>query len=619
MPGLFGIISRQEPENCERQVRTMLASMQYEEFYNSGIYANPEMSVYVGWTCHPKEMCDCLPIVNETRELILFFSGEIFGDQCQITVGERERRANRVEGLIRLYENKGDRFVEELNGRFCGQLLDSRRGRVLLFNDRYGIHRVFFHENKDGLYFSSEAKALLAVLPETREFDPKGLGEYLTCGYTLGSGSLYKNVSVLPPGSLWAFEHGEVKKRGFYFDSRKWVDQQRLDEKQFSRSVVDSFGGLVKRYSEGPLPVGISLTGGLDSRMIMACLDRSPGEFPCYTFGSMYRDTFDVRTAQEVAKACGRPHHVLALGEEFLCDFPHYLEKAVYISDGYLGMSGAAELCVNSLARNIAPVRLTGNYGGELLRGVRAFKHEFPKGAYINGDLIPYLNEARKTFQKLETTDDVSLLLFHLGPAQGYGRLAIERSQVILRTPFTDNDLVKLVFQAPPHLLKDEGLCMAILSKYNPILLEIPTDRGLLCSGSPFRSLTRRFHRKALIKAEYWSSHGMPNSLAAISRYGIGRFLEKTFLGRDKFQHFRLWTKERLSGYVRDVLLQGDRNLGEFLDRHQVESMIHNHLVGKENYTNEIDQLLTLALADINLVKGGGFGCKPDRGISLGS
>jgi asparagine synthase (glutamine-hydrolysing) len=580
----------------------MLAAMQYEKFYNSGIYNNPKMSVYVGWTCHPKSFYDCLPVTNQAKDVILFFAGEVFEDQP--TTGESEGGANNAKRLIRLYEECGEKFFEKLNGWFCGLLLDKRSDKAFLFNDRYGMCRIFVHETKDGLYFSSEAKALLAVLPDLRGFDPKGLGEFLTCGCTIGSRSLYKGLNILPTGALWISEHGEVKKRGSYFNPREWIGQQRLEEEQFSYRVVELFGGLVKRYSGGSLPVGISLTGGLDSRMIMACLDKIPGGFACYTFGSMYRDTFDVQTAREVAKACDQPHHELVIGEEFLRDFPRYLEKAVYISDGYLGLSGAAELYVNSLARSLAPVRLTGSYGGELLRGARAFKYKFPRGGFVSPELQPFLNEAQTTFQELENTDAVTFALFNQAPLQGYGRLAIERSQVILRTPFMDNDLVKLVYQAPPRLLVDSGLSIAIVSRYKPNLLKIPTDRGLLCDSTTLRGFTRRLHRKALIKAEYWSSRGMPNWLAAISCYGLGRFLEKSFLGRDKFQHFHLWTKKHLDGYIADVLLQEGGDLREFFNRRQVERMLHEHVVGRKNYLDEIDKLLTLTLAHRNL-KGG--------------
>ncbi len=531
MPGLFGIISRKQPETCEQQVRTMLASMRYEPFYNSGIHKDQEMSLYAGWTCHPQSFCDCLPVTNRAKDVVLFLTGEIFENQDQFTGGKGEGSLSDARGIVGLYEKWGEKFFERLNGWFSGLLLDTRRGRAFLFNDRYGMDRVFVHEGVDGFYFSSEAKALLAVLPQEREFDIEGLSEFLTCGCTLGSRSLYKGVSILPPGALWTFAGGEIERRGSYFQLDGWTGQECINEEQLESQVVDLLGGLAAKYARGPLPVGISLTGGLDSRMVMACLDTKANTFPCYTFGSMYRDTFDVQVARKVAKTCGQDYHVLVLGDEFLRDLPRHLERAVYISDGYIGLSGAAELYLNSRARDIAPVRLTGNYGGELLRGDRAFKSELPHGAFVNPDMEPHLLEANKAFKELEVPRAVTFALFHQAPSQGYGRRAIERSQVTIRTPFMDNDLVSLIYRASPPLLQGERLSRAVVSKHNVDLLEIPTDRGELGDGSRFGSMIRRSYRSTFIKAEYFVGHGMSNRLTALRGFGLGktRFMRSFF------------------------------------------------------------------------------------------
>lgn len=603
MPGLVGIVSRKTFDHCDRTLRIMLASIQHEKFYSSGMYDNPSMSVYVGWNCLSNSDCDCLPATNQAKDVVLFLIGEVFdnGDRIASSGGGSGNKIARA--LIRLYEKCGEKFFDNLNGCYCGLLLDTVRGTAFLFNDRYGMYRLFVHEAKDGFYFSSEGKALLAALPQLREFDPKGVGEFLTCGCTLASRSLYKGVNVLPGGALWTVENGEIKKKGRYFNRKDWLGQERLDQKRFLQVAVDSFGGLVNRYTEGFSPVGISLTGGLDSRMIMACLPKLPGEFPCYTFGSMYRDTFDVQTARQVAKACGQPHHELVLGEAFLNDFPRYLERAIFISDGYLGMSGAAELYVNSLARHLSPVRLTGNYGGELLRGDRAFKHKFPKGRFISSELQPFLHEAQMTFRELEDTDPVTFALFRQAPSQGYGRLAVERSQVVLRSPFMDNDLVKMVYQAPPQLLKGDDFCVIIVSRFNPDLLKIPTDQGFLGAGSQLGGLKRRIYRRILIKAEYLVSHGMPNWMAAITRFGIRNIIETTVLGSDKFQHFHTWSHKYLGEYIRDVISSDRIDIGGLFIKRQIENMIRDHVSGKSNFINEIDKILTLFLASQTFFK----------------
>lgn len=605
MPGLVGIISNTPREVIERDLSIMVNCMMHEPFYTSGILNFDSMMLGVGWVNHEKCFSDCTQVWNETKDVCFIFSGEDFTERGEIGLLKGRGHDCNIEKanyLVHLYEEKGLKCIEKLNGWFAGVIIDLKLRKVFLFNDRYGMHRIFYHEHKNGFYFSSEAKALLAAIPETREFDPKGLGEFLTCGCTLGSHSLYKNISILPLASLLTFENGEVEKKS-YFDVGEWSGQGRLDEKEVSDNIVDLFGEIVKRYTGGYSPVGVSLTGGLDSRMIMASLSTGDGEFPCYTFGSMYRNTFDVKTAREVSEACGQTHQTLILGEEFLKYFQTYLEKAVYISDGYLGLSGAAELYVNSLAREISPVQLSGNCGGELLRCARAFKPEFPRNAFVKPELQTFLRDAQTTFKELETVDALTFALFNLAPSQGYGRLTIQRSQVNHRTPFMDNDLVKLVYQAPSNLLKGLKLTVAIISRYNPNLLEIPTDRGFLCNSSWLKSMIRQHYRKSLIKAEYLSSHGMPNWLATISHLGLSGILEKSFIGRDKFQHFRLWTQKYLADYIADVLIAGSREMGEFFNLRQVEKMVHEHVTGKQNYINEIDKLLTLTLTKKLFIK----------------
>ena len=95
----------------------------------------------------------------------------------------------------------------------------------------------------------------------------------------------------------------------------------------------------------------------------------------------------------------------------------------------------------------------------------------------------------------------------------------------------------------------------------------------------------------------------MPTWLPTISGSGSRNFLENSFIGRHKFQHFSKWIREPLGGYVTDVLRQGASNLAELFDWREVETMVHEHVAGRRNYTNELDQLLTISLASHTLFK----------------
>jgi asparagine synthase (glutamine-hydrolysing) len=340
--------------------------------------------------------------------------------------------------------------------------------------------------------------------------------------------------------------------------------------------------------------------------MIMACLDAPEGTVPCYSFGSKYRETYDVKVANKVAERCRQSHRVIVLGDDFLRDFSHLLSRAVFISDGYLGFSGAAELYLNHLARKVAPCRLTGNYGGELLRGVRAFKSANPRGGFLRPEMQFRVQEAIREFARLDGMKPESFTLFQQVPA-GYGRYAIERSQVEMLSPFLDEKVISLIFQMPLRFAGAEDPSVRLIGLCNPGLSGIPTDRGLLGGRSRTLKAARRIQREAMFKLEYWTGHGMPDEIARLSRFGPDAAHERIFRGKHKFQHFHSWIRRECAAYVREVLHRGNQtSLGEYIDFYRVDQMMTEHHRGRRNYTMEIDKVATVVLADRLLLQQAG-------------
>ena len=175
--------------------------MEHESFYDSGMYSVPEMGIYAGWVAHENSFAAGQPFFNERRDVVLLFSGECFVDpETRTGLRQKGHELGQAAGswLVHLYEEEGDRFFEKLNGLFSGLLIDKRQGKAFLFNDRYGVERIYWHETKDATYFASEAKALLRVLPELRAFDREGVAQFLTFGCTLGQRTLFRGVQLLP-------------------------------------------------------------------------------------------------------------------------------------------------------------------------------------------------------------------------------------------------------------------------------------------------------------------------------------------------------------------------------------------------------------------------------------
>src|SRR5262245_7034655 len=179
MPGIVGLIGGGFTEEHCATVRLMASAMMHEPFCATGTYVAQSLDLSLGWVVHRQSFADCMPVWNETRDICLVFSGEEFSEAGELRRLQSRGHAfasDNASYLVHLYEEQGSEFVSRLNGWFSGVLVDFRLQKIVLFNDRYGLNRIYYHEHPTGFYFSSEAKSLLRALPELRELDLASLG-----------------------------------------------------------------------------------------------------------------------------------------------------------------------------------------------------------------------------------------------------------------------------------------------------------------------------------------------------------------------------------------------------------------------------------------------------------
>ncbi len=606
MPGILGIIGGGRKEKSAAQVEAMLACMKRDQAGPSGVFSCEHSELRAGWTSHEGSFSACMPVWNEARDVLLIFSGEDFTDLSEIELLRakgHECKPNDAGYLVHLYEEKGPRFIEQLNGWFAGVLADFRRGVIILFNDRYGLGRIYYHQNSEGFYFSSEAKSLLRVMPELREIDFGSLAESFSYGCVLGNRTLFPRVFLLPPGSRWIFDSSATPKKQTYFTPSQWESQEMLGGEAYYGKLGETFARILPRYLGGSRPAAMSLTGGLDGRMIMAWADWHSLELPCYTFGGLYRDCADVKIARRIAKLCGQSHQTICVGPSFFREFPSLAEKAVFISDGTMDVSGAVELYVNRIAAQIAPVRLTGNYGSEIVRRHVAFKPGGPCEAMLDSEFAGLVRRASLTYEDENRGNKLTFIAFKQTPWHHYARLCVEQSQLTMRSPYLDNDLVSTVYQAPPDLAESVDLSLRLIARGNNRLGQIPTDRGLCYRPVPVFSKVLNGWREFTYKAEYAYDYGMPQWLAAIDHVLAPLQLERLFLGRQKFYHFRVWYRRELSQYVREVLLD-ERSLARpYVNGRRLAEIVDAHVNGLRNYTSEIHLALTAELIQRSLIE----------------
>ena len=596
MPGIVGLVTKLPRAAAEQQLLAMVKCLRHEPFYSCGTWSDPEHGIYVGWVARRGSFADDMPVRNEDGEITLFFSGEEFPEpDLKKTLRQRGHTFSDEDSsyLVHRYEDEAE-FPKGLNGRFHGLVADRRQGTAILFNDRFGLQRLYYHQSKDGFYFAAEAKAILKVHPELRAIDSRGLGEFVTSGCVLENRTLFPGIYLLPQGSAWVFRNGALEARSSYFEPKEWEQQEALDPEQYYQQLRSAFVDNLPRYFNGRERIGMSVTGGLDTRIIMAWHNPKPNSLPCYTWGSTYRDHEDVKLARRIAKICGQPHQVITAGPEFLSQFAHYAERSIFLTDACVDLSRSPDLYIQERVREIAPVRMVGTYGSEILLQAVMFKAATPSAGLFE-PLQEVIGAGIETYNAARRGHPISFVAFRQSPWHHYGVLGLEQTQVGIRSPFLDNDVVKTAYRAPcaDSIAANEKARARLIREGNPALAKIRTDRG---SGGLNSALTH-LYLEFFFKAEYAYDMGMPQWMARIDHTLAPLHLERIWLGRHKPFHFRVWYRDQLRDYVRQILLD-DRALARpYISRAGVERVVNGHLRGDENHTDEIHRLLSLELA----------------------
>lgn len=605
MPGIAGIVGTGSRCENEHALTLMVNCMMHEPFYVSGTYINEEFGLWLGFVNQEGSFADCLPIWNEKRDICILFSGEDFTDQTDIDVLRRhghEFGSEDASYLVHLYEEMGCEFLGKLNGWFSGVLVDFREQKCVLFNDRYGVNRIYYHEDARSFYFSSEAKSLLKILPGTRQLNLRSLGELLSSDAVLQNRSLFSGISLLPGGSSWVFSRGEAVKKKAYFKPEAWESQPELSGSAFYERLKETWTRILPKYFRGKQPAGLSLTGGVDSRLILAWAQRPPGMLPCYTWGGKYRDCADVKIARRAARISHQPHKTILVGDDFLSQFPELAARTTYISDGTMDVTGSIDLYVQRQARQIAPVRLSGVCGGEILRRLVMFKPDPPQEDLFDPELARSFRDAAITYASELQGHRLSFTAFKQAPWYMASKFTLERSQITYRTPYFDNDLIALAYQTPAHLLSNDP-AIRLIADGNQALGKIGTDRGIASRSIPGITYIRHAYQEFTFKAEYAYDYRMPQWLARLDHIFAPLHLERLFIGRHKFHHFRVWYRDELSRHLKEMLLDSEARSRPYLRAHSLETIVKAHTNGYRNYAFEIHKILTLELIQRKFVE----------------
>jgi asparagine synthase (glutamine-hydrolysing) len=311
------------------------------------------------------------PLYNEDRSLALIANGEIYNfielrkqlEAC----GHRFSTATDCETILHLYEDHGLDCVHSLRGMFTFALWDAKRKRLVLARDRMGEKPLYFHESKNGILFASEMKALLASGQIRFELNQELVHQYFHYNYVPEPGTPVKDIRKLDAGSMMIVDVDPWQVRETCYWRMEDAPALEGDPARMVRSVLETVSELVIRSD---VPVGLALSGGLDSGVIAALTAaRYPGTLHAFTIGYAGRPSQDEREpARSLADLLKIPFHEIELNaSDMTAFFPELVFKR---DDPIADMSGYGYYMVMNKAREFnVPVMLQGQGGDELFWG----------------------------------------------------------------------------------------------------------------------------------------------------------------------------------------------------------------------------------------------------------
>ena len=325
------------------------------------------------------------PMANEDGAVRVTYNGELYDEPALradlLARGHTYRTQCDTESLVHLYEEEGAEFAARLHGMFALAIWDAPRRRLVLARDRMGQKPLYYAETSSGaLVFGSEAKALLAHPDVPSRLDREGLGRYLFYEYVPGPHSIWEGVRKLPPGHVLTREAGATTVRPYW--SSPAPDPDSAPFAEAAARFWDDFREVVGRTRRSDVPLGVFLSGGIDSSCVAAALAEVQPARSIRTFSIGFDDpSFDESGhARAVARFLGTDHRERTFSAGSVMDL--LPEVSGWLDEPFGDASVLPTHLLSRFAREEVTVVLGGDGADELLAGYPTFQAERLAGRF---------------------------------------------------------------------------------------------------------------------------------------------------------------------------------------------------------------------------------------------
>jgi asparagine synthase (glutamine-hydrolysing) len=602
LPGIAGVVDLKPGRNLVAEIGRMLSPMAHREWYKVERFHHKPVALGRAspGIIDPYPQ----PVFNKDRSLCLVMYGEIY-DYRDGPARTNERTLpcepdDHPSLVLNLIERKGIDIVGDLNGSFVLALWNFNENSLTIANDRFGLRPLYYFLNDDLFVFASEMKSILTFQQVKRQMDVQALAQFFGLNFIMEDRTWFEGIKTLSPASILEFKEGSLSRR-CYWSLKLAEKEQGFSQKDALERAHFLVKQAVSRQIKDDAPKMLSLSGGLDSRTILAAAAQLGYRVPTFTFG--VSGCSDGELAHRIAEVLGADNRFFPLS-------PEYLEKwsthGVWLTEGmnncvnFHGVEFVPEI------RKRASVVLNGFMGGELFgflslsnarllfragsgKWIRSLFHRI-SGPFSEAELgrlfrgryysqirgVPFESfaksmEASPFHSPLDRFYDFRLRMQSVKSFL-YG-LVLDNDLLEYRVPFCDYDLVDFASALPPRQKAMAFFHRRLITEKFPPLGSVPYQR----TGLPVSSgLSRVLFRKT---REYLKCRIFPSRL-----------------DQRRYTDYDNWMRNPLKGFVVSVLLSERALNRSYFNPDYVKRLVAEHLSAKRNLSLQLGALLTFEL-----------------------
>jgi asparagine synthase (glutamine-hydrolysing) len=600
MPGLLGLTcSDALGENSREAIGKMSQMMLHRDFYQQEpVFCDDRVCatrIHVNILQKQSQPYHC-------GQYLLWLDGEFY-KQDELCRQYGLTPQSDPELFISLYQqNQNFSFLKKIDGVFVACLYDTKAQKLYLISDRHGMRRLYWTIYKNSLVWSGELKAFLALPEYQPQIDPYAVEDFLGLRYFINDRTWFADVKLFPAATVltWDIQEQSLSQQRYWW----WQEVPLLKDSIDRRELVEELGRRFRlsvesrSHSSDRERVGLTLSGGLDSRAILAAIP--PLDYPLETVTLGQSDCEDVQIAQKVAKVKGANFYPVDINAE------NWLQSRgsnIWQTDGSCSILHMHFVPIlkeierlNLYESNLHGAGGDGIVGGDHLLEKEQFSYYVEKRLGLNNFALSgehkrsilqrfqeYFNHLDNSFHILYIDNRIRSFL-----AKDFTLSLVAGRET--RLPFLDNQLTELLYSIPLHLKQGnklyEDMLLATFPKFYRTIPRQGTGEPI---GPPnwnrkMRKTTHRLQTKITRKLKFLGIHGHPNPLRS---------------QRQNFIHPNLWIRQQPARVLYDRILN---NPNAYYRNHLSSEQVQNiqqawqdHLNGK-NLADKLSLALTFEI-----------------------